>query len=102
MTRKTIVFLTLGVRVPYAKEEVFRSRGSPELQLGCCLVCPTHPLLVEKRLQASRVNIHHTNRLASIGYAMLMKPNKAEIAILGCLTPARVIWLWGWCKVCPT
>ena len=31
--------------------------------------------------------------LASIGYAILMKPNKTEIAVHGFLIPALVIWL---------
>ena len=30
--------------------------------------------------------------LASIGYALLMRPNKAEIAVHGFLIPTRVIW----------
>ena len=32
------------------------------------------------------------NRLVTIGYAMLMRPNKVETAVHGCLIPAQVKW----------
>ena len=31
--------------------------------------------------------------LVTIGYAMLMRPNKVETAVHGCLIPAQVKWL---------